>query len=107
MHTTRPFCTTAPVSDRAATSRSVNGRPAVGFAGVGFRLFTTSVGGVSFTSYGYRPAAPPGAMSSRLFAQSRACVTGSTVHPVMTSTKNLNFFVFPSSAAEIRTVTPP
>ena len=43
-----PFCTTAPVSERAATSRSVNGLPAAGFAGVGFRLFTTSVGFVSF-----------------------------------------------------------
>ena len=47
-----PFWTTAPVSERAATSRNVNGLPATGFAGVGLRLFTTSVGFVTLTSYG-------------------------------------------------------
>jgi hypothetical protein len=49
-HVTLPFRTAAPVSERAATRRSVKGFPAAGFAGCGLRLFTTSVGGVIFTS---------------------------------------------------------
>ena len=51
MHVTRPFCTTAPVSERAATSRSVNERPATGRAGVGLRLRTTRVGFVTMSWY--------------------------------------------------------
>src|SRR3990170_8204759 len=43
-HVTRPFWRTAPVSDRAAVSRSVNGFPATGAAGVVVTRRTTSVG---------------------------------------------------------------
>ncbi len=81
MHVTRPFWTAAPVSERAATSRSVNGWPAVGAFGVGLRLFTTSVGGVIFTWYWYRPAPAAGAMSATAFVKSRSLVAGSIVDP--------------------------
>ena len=49
---TRPFWSTAPVSERAATSRIVKGLPGDRrSSGVVVRLFTTSVGGVILTSY--------------------------------------------------------
>ena len=51
-HVTRPFWSAAPVSERAATIRSVNVRPALGALGVPLSERTTSVGLATMTWYG-------------------------------------------------------